>query len=670
MVNDERIKKMLYGGDYNPEQWSRDVWEEDMRMFKLANIDIVTINVFSWATLQPSEDVYDFSQLDDIVELVTKNDMKICFATSTGAHPAWLAKRYPEVLRVDFEGRKRKFGGRHNSCPNSLVFQKYSSKLASKLSERYHNNDNIVAWHISNEYGGECYCENCEKAFRVWLKNKYGTIENVNKAWNTSFWGHTFYEFDEIVAPSMLSEHHEYDGTAFQGISLDYRRFNSDSILNNYKLERDAIKEFDKKNKITTNFMVMFKTLNYQDWAKEMDFVCLDNYPSVDSTVAGIALAHELIRGLKPSQPYILMEQTPSVTNWQQYNKIRRPNEMRLLSYQAVAHGSDAVMFFQMRRSIGASEKYHGAVIDHCGHENTRAFREVSQLGKELSHIGDKTLGSVADSKVAILFDWDNWWAIELSSGPNARLSYVEEVLKYYTALHNKNVNVDVIGIDENLSKYDVVIAPIMYMVKGNDDEKIREYVKAGGTFVTTFFSGYVNENDLVTLGGYPGKLRDILGIWVEEIDSLPPYEHNSFLYNDKRFTADMLCDVLHLETAKSLSEYESDFYAGYPVVTRNELGKGLAYYVATSSEESFYDEFVGELLKEKNIASIIVTSNEVEVVSRSKGDDEFVFILNHSKEMQSVTLAYDGVDIITDTVYKKDDVINMQSKDVIILNR
>ena len=242
MAYSDKVSKILYGGDYNPEQWTPDIWEQDMELLKQAGIDVVTLNVFNWASLQPSEETYDFAELDAAVKRVTEQGMAICMATSTGAHPAWMAKRYPEVLRTDFEGRRRKFGGRHNSCPNSPVFKQYAKRLAGKLAERYREQKNIVLWHVSNEYEGACYCENCEKAFRVWLKKRYGTIENLNRLWNTRFWGHTFYDWDEIVAPSMVSEHFEEARSMYQAITLDYKRFNSDSMLANYRAEAEAIR--------------------------------------------------------------------------------------------------------------------------------------------------------------------------------------------------------------------------------------------------------------------------------------------------------------------------------------------------------------------------------------------------------------------------------------------
>lgn len=660
--------KIAYGGDYNPEQWDPATWQEDMRLFKLAGIDTVTLNVFSWATLQPNEDTYDFSQLDQIMILCRENNLKVVLATSTGAHPAWMAKKYPEVTRVERDGRKRKFGARQNSCPNSPIYRKYSVALADKLAQRYGHYDNIIAWHISNEYGGECYCENCAAAFRKWLQQRYGTIEAVNKAWNTAFWGHTFYDWEEIEPANLLTEEWDADRTNFQGISLDYRRFNSDSILQCYILESDAVKRHTPHIPVTTNLMEFYKSLDYHKWAKHMDFVSWDSYPAWNYTPARMALNHELIHGLQDGKPFVLMEQTPSVTNWQPFNAIKRPGVMRLWSYQAVAHGSDSVMFFQMRRSIGACEKYHGAVIDHVGHEHTRVFREVAALGAELEKLGDKLLGSRNVSQVGILFDWNNWWATELSSGPTCDLRYVDEVANYYQALHDQNFSADIISVDTDFSKYKVIIAPVLYMVKPGVDEKIRQFVQNGGTFLTTFFSGYVNETDLVTLGGYPGKLRDILGIWVEEIDCLPPGANNRFSFNGQTHQATLLCDLLHSEGAQVLTTYEEDFYAGMPVLTRNDFGKGHAYYMATRPDSEFYQTLVALLCREQGVAPVISNAQGLEATLRTNGEKDFLFLLNHQKEACRVEADRDYRDLLTDERLRKGDMISVPAVGVRIL--
>lgn len=668
MVEYEKIKKIPYGGDYNPEQWPEESWEEDMRLLKLAHIDIVTLNVFSWAMLQPDEDTYCFDKLDKIMALVKKNGLKVCLATATGAHPAWMARKHPDILRVDTNGSRHKFGSRHNSCPSSPTYQKYATALAKKLAERYQDHDSLVAWHISNEYGGECYCENCERKFREWLKDKYGSIEEVNRVWDTAFWGHTFYDFEDIVVPNHLSEHWGNDRTTFQGISLDYKRFNSENLLTVYRMEYDAIHAVTPDIPITTNLMGTFPGLDYQMWGKYMDFISWDNYPANDTPAEGTAMRHDLMRGLKQGKPFALMEQTPSVTNWLPYNMLKRPGVMRLWSYQAVAHGADTVMFFQMKRSIGACEKYHGAVIDHAGHEDTRVFREVTQLGAELEKLGSETLGARSDSRAAILFDWDNWWAISYSAGPSVYLDYCREVQRYYKAFYNLNIPVDMIGVEDDLSPYALVVAPVLYMVKTGYDEKLREYVKNGGRFLTTFFSGYVDEHDLVTIGGYPGKLRDILGIWVEEEDALPEDMHNSFHYQGKTYSASLLCDLLHTEGAESLSVYNEDFYAGMPVLTKNAFGKGFGYYVATSSDDAFYRDYIGEICDEAGILPIMDTPEQIEVTRRVNKNGSFVFLLNHGETDYVAALPFGGTDLLSGKAYEAGDALTLEKKGVAIL--
>ncbi len=667
MLNSKKINKILYGGDYNPEQWPEKIWHEDMILFKKAKIDVVTLNVFSWATLQKSDNEYDFEKLDKIMELAYRNNLKVCLATSTGAHPPWMAKKYPEILRVDFEGRKRKFGGRHNSCPNSSIYRKYSRKLAELISKRYSHYDNIVAWHVSNEYGGECYCDNCEKAFRDWLKNKYKNIETLNKAWNTSFWGHTFYAFDEIVLPNLLSEHFGYDRTQFQGMTLDYKRFNSDSMLECYKLEYYAIRK-NSDIEITTNMMVNYKQLDYFKWAKELDFISLDSYPSYGASYSEISFSNNLMRGLKDGLPFILMEQTPSSTNWQPVNTIKRPNVMRLLSYQAIANGSDSVMFFQMRRSIGACEKFHGAVIDHVGHENTRVFREVTKLGDELVKIADKTLGSKINSKIAIVFDWDNWWALECTSGPTYRIKYIEEVQNYYKAIHRKNISVDIVSVHSDYSKYDIVIAPALYMMKGDYHKKLRTFVKNGGTLVTTTLSGIVDENDLVQTGGYPYVIRDLVGLWVEEVDDLPEGYENSFTFNNIKYPAKIVCDVIHLENGESLATFEDDYYKGYSAITVNKFENGKVYYIGTRSNDDFYSVLIDKICDEKNIKPIMTTPNGIEVSLREREDKKYMFILNHTDVTKDITLEYNCYNLLTDKAYNKGDVIKLKKYDVFIM--
>ena len=635
---------ILYGGDYNPNQWPREIWDEDMRMFRDARINSATINVFSWAKIQPAEDQYNFSELDDMVDMLSRENYEIVLATSTGALPAWMAAKYPEVERTDYEGRHHKFGHRHNACPNSPVFQKYSAALAGKLAERYGSNPQVKCWHISNEYGGECYCENCAGAFREWLQKKYGTLEELNKAWNMEFWGHTIYDWEEIVLPNALGEGIGTEKTAFAGISIDYRRFNSDSMLANFMAERDAIREYDKETPITTNLMGTYKGLDYFKWAKEMDIVSWDNYPRYDTPWSHTAMCHDLMRGLKDA-PFMLMEQTPSQQNWQPYNSLKRPGQMRAQSYQTLAHGADTIQFFQLRRSVGACEKFHGAVIEHVGTENTRVFREVKQLGEELEKLGGILPRSVNEAQVGVVFDWDNYWALEYTSGPSVDLTYVPHIHEYYRYFYDRNIAVNMVPVDADFSKYKLIVAPVLYMVKDGMAQALEAFVEKGGTLVLTYMSGIVGQSDNVHLGGYPGPLRRLAGVWVEEIDALAPEQFNQVVMDSgESCKCGLVCELMHLEGAESLGTYGDDFYKGMPAVTRNSYGKGHVYYVGTHMEEAGLDNILDKAAAEAEVESVVSGGEGLEIVCRkTKEGKKLYFVMNFGEQERTLPACFAG---------------------------
>ena len=645
-----KFKRILYGGDYNPNQWGREIWSEDMRIFRDARINSATVNVFSWAKLQPSEDEYNFSELDDIIDMLSKEGYDIVLATSTGALPAWMFKKYPEVARTDYQGRHHKFGHRHNACPNSLVFQKYASALVDQLAARYASNPHVVCWHISNEYGGECYCENCEKAFRVWLKKKYKTIDALNKAWNLEFWGHTVYEWDEIVLPNALGDGMDTEqNTAFAGLSVDYRRFNSDGMLENFKMERDIVRRYNKDVLITTNLMGTYKGLDYFKWAKELDIVSWDNYPGYNTPWSYTAMCHDLMRGLK-DEPFMLMEQTPSQQNWQPYNSLKRPGQMRAQSYQTVAHGADTIQFFQLRRSVGGCEKFHGAVIAHVGTENTRVFREVKQLGEELAQLSPLLPGAANSAEAGIIFDWDNYWAFEYTSGPNVDLLYVDQIHQYYKYFYDRNIAVNMIPVDADFSRYKVIVAPVLYMVKPGMKEALEAFVANGGVLITTYMSGIVGETDNVYLGGYPGPLRTLAGIWAEEIDALAPEQTNTVRFTDGTTAkCRIVCDLIHTEGAESLASYASDFYEGMPAVTRNAYGSGITYYLATDMDETGIAKVLDRAMTDGNVTAVIAEPTPLEITKRTTEAATYYFVMNFRDEAAPLPASLGGkLDLLT----------------------
>lgn len=643
--------KIPYGGDYNPEQWPHEVWKEDYRLFDAARIDTVTVGVFTWALTQPAPDVYDFTTLDAIVERATAEGRRICLATGTGAHPAWLARAHPEVTRVDFEGRKHRFGQRHNSCPSSPVFRRLSATLARKIAQRYAGHEAIVAWHVGNEYGGACYCDLCAGGFRRWLRERYGDLERLNAAWYTTFWSHTFTAWDEIEPPSALTEHWRGpDHTAFQGITLDYRRFMSDAMLANFLDEKAAIRESSIGVPVTTNFMGMYQQIDYHRWAPHLDLVSWDNYPPDDRSAARMALTHDLMRGLRGGAPFWLMEQTPSSTASRDVNPLKRPGVMRLWSWQAVAHGADAVLFFQMRASRGACEKYHGAVIGHAGRSDTRVFTEVAQLGAELDRIGAATLDGRTPARTALLFDWDSWWALELSDGPSRLVRYQDVILAYHRALWEAGADVDVLPVTADLTAYDVVLAPVLHMVKADLAQRLEDVTRRGGSVVTTFLSGRVDEDDNAFLMDVPGPLGPLMGVRVDEWDARDPSVVNPVrLADDLSVGARLLFELVIPQGAEIVGTYEADFYAGTPAVTRNSFGAGHGWYVAAGLDQQGVDWVVRRVLDRHGLIGPYADVPDVESARRVTPDGtRLLFLLNHRADAVDLTCAVNGVDLLT----------------------
>jgi beta-galactosidase len=630
---------LWHGGDYNPEQWPADTWPVDFELMKKAGMTCATVGVFSWVSLQPAEDQYTFEWLDQIMDGLHQNGLQAVLATPTAAQPAWMSLKYPDVLYADNHGNRNHHGKRVNYCPNSPNYRRLAANIAGKLAERYKDHPALLCWHVSNEYGGEhgamCMCENCAAAFRGWLRERYGTLDTINAKWWTAFWGKTFTDWEQITPP------YENGENRIHGLTLDYRRFMTESYLACYTMERDILRAATPDIPITTNMMGTYMPLNYRRWAKELDVIAWDCYPWPNADSAEIAFHHDLNRGLKDGQPFLLMEQTPSSQNWQPFNALKRPGVLRLWSYLAMAHGADSIQYFQWRRSRGSWEKLHGAVVEHGGRSDTRVFREVSQLGAELHQLGDAVIGAGTDAKIALVYDWENRWALENASGPVQDKKYLQTVIKHYRAFYRKNVSVDVVFPDSDLSGYAVIVAPMLYMTKADFAERVRTAVQAGASFVTTYFSGVVDETDLA-YEGYPGPLSDILGIRVEEIDALYPDQKNTIVMVDRSgaYPCEHLADLIHTEGAEVLAKFGSDFYAGMPALTENSFGSGKGYFIASDPSEEFLASFYGGLLRRHGIAPhLFKVPTNVEVTARYKDGKRLLFLLNHNAHAVDVQL-------------------------------
>ncbi|WP_294373907.1 beta-galactosidase [uncultured Clostridium sp.] len=674
-----KVTEFLHGGDYNPDQWldCPEILKDDVRLLKLANCNCVSINIFGWSAIEPEEGKYTFEWLDKIMDDMAANNIHVILATPSGARPAWMSEKYPEVLRVNSDRSKNLHGQRHNHCFTSPVYRKKTKEINRILAERYKDHPALIMWHISNEYGGECHCDLCQEAFRNWLKKKYNNdLDKLNKAWWTGFWSHRFNRWSQIESPS------EHGEMFVHGHNLDWKRFVTDQTIDFFKNEIEPIRELTPDIPVTANFMGnyphmgLFTGLDYWKFAKEVDILSWDNYPAWHNNfettaelASNVGFVHDIYRSLGNGNPFLIMESTPSLVNWHDVNKLKRPKMHILASIQGLAHGSDSVLYFQWRKGRGASEKFHGAVVDHCGHENTRVFKEVSELGKILENIKE-IQGAITKSEVAIIYDVENKWAIDDLQGlKKYRKGYEETCQKSHRVFWEKGISTDVISMDCDFSKYKLIVAPMLYMIKPNVAERLNEFVANGGTLVTTYWSGVVDENDLCFLGGFPGPLREVTGIWAEEIDSIYDDERNHIKITDNRLNMKEsyevfdYCELIHAETAEVLGKYEDDFYGGMPAFTVNKYGNGKCYYIAGRTELDFNNDFYENIIKELGITSAINCElpKGVTAQSRIKNGNEYIFVMNFNEEEKKIDLEK----------YKYEDMISKEKTDgQIVLDR
>lgn len=641
-----KFPHMLHGGDYNPEQWldQPEVLEEDIRLFRKAHINCVSLGIFSWAKLEPEEGVYDFGWLDEIIDRLYANGIYTVLATPSGARPQWLAQKYPEVLRVRPDGLRNFYGHRQNHCYTSPLYREKVTQIDTRLAEHYANHPAVILWHISNEFGGECHCELCQAAFREWVQKKYGTLDKLNHAWWANFWSHTYTDWSQVHSPSPVGE------TSVHGLDLDWRRFVTHQTVDFMKTEIAAVKAVNPDIPVTTNMMTMYTyELNYFAFRDALDVISWDNYPEWHNPYMGneevakdCAMTHDMMRSLQ-KKPFLLMECTPNATNWQGVSKLKKPGMHQLSVIEAVAHGADSGQYFQLRQSRGSCEKFHSAVISNTGTENTRTFREVTDIGAVLEQLSDRVYGSGTPAETAILFDTENKWALDKCQGPrNIGLDYFGNIRRNYSYFWKNGINVDIIDSTFDLSGYKLVIAPMLYLFRDGIQEKLRRFVRDGGTLVTTCFTGVVNDTDLSFLGEATGdKLSDVLGLWVEEVDSLYDCESNRTTWNGKSYSLKELCEICHPTTCETLAVYETDFYAGKPVLTKNQFGKGVAYHVSASADTDFFHALYAKLAAACDLTYAIRTAvpDGVSLTWRQSDTEKLIFVQNFGDSAAAVQL-------------------------------
>jgi len=639
----ERVGGLCYGGDYNPEQWPRDVWPTDARLMREAGVNLVTVGVFSWAWLQPEEDRFEFDWLDEVLDLLHRNGILVDLATATAAPPPWFSRRHPESLPVDRQGRTLWPGSRQTFCPSSTAYRAGAVRLAESLAKRYAGHPALAMWHVHNEYGchnGHCFCDASAGAFRAWLRRRYGDLEALNQAWGTAFWSQRYGDWEEIgpprTAPSFVNPTQQ----------LDWWRFSSNELLECFRAEREVLARHTPSTPITTNLMAArFKTLDYWSWAPELDLVANDHYLIGEDPLGHVdlALAADLSRSLAGGQPWLLMEHSTSAVNWQARNLAKQPGQMRRNSLAHVARGADGVMFFQWRQSRAGSEKFHSAMVPHAGTQ-TKVWREVVSLGAELQRIAE-VKGSRVDAEVALLWDWEAWWAVELDSHPSADLSYLELVRDHHAALWRHGITADLAHPAADLERYRLVLVPSLYLVSDAAAANLRGYVEAGGHLLVQFFSGIVDQHDHVRLGGHPGAFRDLLGVWVEELFPLPA---GGGVRLDDGSTASLWSELVHADGAEVLARYADGPVAGGPAVTRN----GSAWYVSTRLAPGDLERLLGRVCDRAGVAPACGSAPPpgVEVVRRRdplrRGRPSWLFAINHGGEPASLEAS--GLELLT----------------------
>jgi beta-galactosidase len=634
---------ILYGGDYNPEQWPPEVWREDAALMQKAGVNLATVGVFSWARLEPAPGEFDFAWLAEVLDLLDDAGVGVALATPTASPPPWLTVAHPDVLPVDAAGVRYSPGSRQHFCVHHPEYRSHALRIAGELARRLGSHPALRIWHVHNEYAchvPRCYCDISAAAFRAWLRRRYASIGELNEAWGAAFWSQRYRDFDEVLPPRRTPSFTN------PGQELDYRRFSSDSYLEQFAAERDVLRSVTGSIPVTTNFMGFFKPLDYFTWAPEQDLCSTDNYPDPADPEAALltAMHYDLIRSLRKDVPWTVMEQATFRVNWRPVNSAKAPGEMRRTSYQALARGAAGILFFQWRASAAGAEKFHSAMVGHAGTASP-SWREVVELGEELRRLGEVAAARVR-ADCAIVFSWPNWWALEQPAAPSAEVTMLDQVRWLYRPLFRGGLTADFAAPGEDLSGYPLVLVPSLYLLTEADGARLRQYVADGGTAVISFWSGIVDERDHVYLGPYGGPLRELFGGDVVDVVPLQPGQVAEVSWPDGRRSAGThWLDVIEATDGEVLASYDSTPWAGRPAVLRKRFGAGQVVYLGTRLDDDAMRDVVALVGPARTTAS-----PDVERVTRDSATASYEFLINHAGHPVSVTLDSGGRELLSGT--------------------
>lgn len=668
--------RIWYGGDYNPDQWPEEVWDDDVRLMKKAGVNLVSVGIFSWAKIETSEGVYDFDWLDRIINKLGEAGIAVDLASATASPPMWLTQAHPEVLWKDYRGDVCQPGARQHWRPTSPVFREYALKLCRAMAEHYKGNPYVVAWHVSNEYGCHNrfdYSEDAERAFRKWCEERYGTIDAVNDAWGTAFWAQRMNDFTEIVPPRFIG-----DGNFMNpGKLLDFKRFSSDALKAFYVAERDALAEITPDLPLTTNFMVSASgsVLDYDDWGREVDFVSNDHYfiPG-EAHLDELAFSASLVDGIARKDPWFLMEHSTSAVNWRPVNYRKEPGQLVRDSLAHVAMGADAVCYFQWRQSKAGAEKFHSAMVPHTGEDST-VFRDVCELGADLNTLADNGLlgTKLAKSKVAVVFDYESEWASEHTATPTQKVHHVDEPLQWFRALADHGVTADVVPVSSNWDEYEVVVLPSVYILSEETTRRVRDYVANGGRLIVTYYTGLSDEKDHVWLGGYPGSIRDVVGVRVEEFmpmgDDFPGVPGRLGLSNGA--VAHDIADVIGSvdRSATVLETFRDDPWTGMdgaPAIVANTFGEGRSVYVGARLGRDGIAKSLPEILESLGMAETGENDSRVLRVER-EGSDGSRFVFSFNRTHEAVQIPFEGKIVVSSFAEVSGENVSIKPNGVIV---